>query len=83
MEEDDYESLPDVATPSDHMIAGAAAGILEHCIIYPVDVVKVNFYIWFFESYKSNLSMIYTVPELTPEFGNFKLLWNNYMLITK
>lgn len=42
MEEDDYESLPDVATPSDHMIAGAAAGILEHCIIYPVDVVKTR-----------------------------------------
>jgi len=24
------------------MIAGAAAGILEHCIIYPVDVVKTR-----------------------------------------
>merc|ERR1712127_451307 len=42
MEEDDYESLPDIATPKDHMIAGAAAGILEHCIIYPVDVVKTR-----------------------------------------
>ena len=41
MEEDDYESLPEYASTSDHMIAGAAAGILEHTIIYPVDVIKV------------------------------------------
>ena len=42
MNEDEYESLPETATPLDHMLAGAAAGIMEHCIIYPVDVVKVN-----------------------------------------
>ena len=41
MDEDDYESLPETATSVDHMVAGAAAGIMEHCIIYPVDVVKV------------------------------------------
>jgi hypothetical protein len=41
MEEDDYESLPPYASTRDHMLAGAAAGIMEHCIIYPVDVVKV------------------------------------------
>jgi solute carrier family 25 (mitochondrial iron transporter), member 28/37 len=41
MDEDDYESLPPSAKPIHHMIAGAAAGIMEHCIIYPVDVVKV------------------------------------------
>ena len=41
MEEDDYESLPEYASTTDHMIAGAAAGILEHTIIYPVDVIKV------------------------------------------
>jgi solute carrier family 25 iron transporter 28/37 len=43
MDEDDYESLPETATSLDHMVAGAAAGIMEHCIIYPVDVVKVIF----------------------------------------
>ena len=41
MEEDDYESLPPNASTTDHMIAGAAAGVMEHCIIYPVDVIKV------------------------------------------
>jgi len=42
MDEDDYESLPPNASTRDHMIAGAAAGIMEHCIIYPVDVVKTR-----------------------------------------
>ena len=41
VDEDDYESLPEYASTTDHMIAGAAAGILEHTIIYPVDVIKV------------------------------------------
>ena len=40
MEEVDYESLPtDKLLP--HLIAGGAAGILEHCTMYPVDCVKV------------------------------------------
>ncbi|RNA29649.1 mitoferrin-2-like [Brachionus plicatilis] len=42
MEEDEYESLPPNASSVDHMMAGAAAGIMEHCIIYPVDVVKTR-----------------------------------------
>lgn len=38
---DDYEQLP---TPSHihNMIAGGAAGILEHCIMYPVDSIKTR-----------------------------------------
>lgn len=38
---DDYEQLP---TPSvaTNMIAGAAAGVLEHCVMYPMDSIKVN-----------------------------------------
>ena len=27
-----------------HLMAGAAAGIMEHCVMYPVDSVKVRFY---------------------------------------
>lgn len=42
MDEDEYESLPETATTLDHMVAGAAAGVMEHCIIYPVDVVKTR-----------------------------------------
>lgn len=38
---DDYEQLP---TPSvtTNMTAGAIAGVLEHCIMYPMDSIKVR-----------------------------------------
>lgn len=39
--EDEYESLPSASTPV-HMLAGAAAGIMEHCVMYPLDSVKVG-----------------------------------------
>ena len=42
MAEDDYESLPESSAISAHMLAGAAAGISEHCLMYPVDCVKVR-----------------------------------------
>ena len=42
MEEDDYESLPPESTMGTHMLAGAAAGIMEHSIMYPVDCIKVT-----------------------------------------
>ncbi|CAF2428386.1 unnamed protein product [Rotaria sp. Silwood2] len=39
---DDYESLPESVHPAIHMTAGALAGIGEHCVMYPVDVVKTR-----------------------------------------
>ena len=42
MADDDYESLPESSAISAHMLAGAAAGISEHCLMYPVDCVKVR-----------------------------------------
>ena len=41
MSEVDYESLP-TDRLSAHLIAGGAAGIMEHCVMYPVDCVKVR-----------------------------------------
>lgn len=41
-EEDPYESLPGGRNTVIYMTAGAAAGILEHCIVYPVDVVRTR-----------------------------------------
>lgn len=38
----DYETLPAGATVTTHMVAGAVAGILEHCVMYPIDCVKVR-----------------------------------------
>lgn len=37
----DYEGLPQEAATSTHMLAGAVAGIMEHCLMYPIDCVKV------------------------------------------
>lgn len=38
----DYEGLPQGAATSTHMLAGAVAGIMEHCLMYPIDCVKVQ-----------------------------------------
>jgi len=40
--EGDYESLPDFASFKTHMIAGAAAGLTEHCVMFPIDCVKTR-----------------------------------------
>lgn len=37
---EDYETLP-TNNVSAHMTAGAIAGIMEHCVMYPLDSVKV------------------------------------------
>eukprot|EP00056_Hartaetosiga_gracilis_P006093 m.92970 g.92970 ORF g.92970 m.92970 type:complete len:312 (-) comp12375_c1_seq1:390-1325(-) len=42
MDHDDYEALPQHASPYIHMLAGGAAGILEHTAMYPFDVVKTR-----------------------------------------
>lgn len=38
---EDYESLPGANVLS-HMTAGAIAGIMEHCVMYPLDSVKTR-----------------------------------------
>ena len=43
----DYESLP-TDRLSTHMMAGAAAGMMEHCVMYPVDCVKVRIDIYLY-----------------------------------
>ena len=42
----DYESLPDDSTLATHLVAGAAAGIMEHSVMYPFDCVKVSFVVF-------------------------------------
>lgn len=41
MDFDDYESLPS-GSIGVHMIAGALAGVMEHCVMFPIDSVKVS-----------------------------------------
>ena len=42
MEESEYETLH-TENLGVHMLAGGFAGIMEHCVMYPVDFVKVYF----------------------------------------
>jgi len=43
MDDDDpYESLPPETPAIHHMMAGSIAGVAEHCLMYPVDVVKTR-----------------------------------------
>lgn len=56
---DDYESLPETVPVYTHMMAGAAAGIMEHCAMYPLDVVKTRM-----QSLQPNPKAAYrTVPD--------------------
>jgi solute carrier family 25 iron transporter 28/37 len=41
-DEFDYESLGTNSTMLQNAIAGALAGIGEHCVMYPVDSIKVR-----------------------------------------
>lgn len=38
----EYEGLPQGAATSTHMLAGSVAGIMEHCLMYPIDCVKTR-----------------------------------------
>lgn len=42
-DEFDYESLGTNSTMAQNAIAGALAGIGEHCVMYPVDSIKVKY----------------------------------------
>ncbi|XP_057672726.1 mitoferrin isoform X1 [Diorhabda carinulata] len=41
MNPEDYETLP-TDNVTAHMIAGAIAGVMEHCVMYPLDSVKTR-----------------------------------------
>jgi solute carrier family 25 iron transporter 28/37 len=41
-DEFDYEALPENTSLTANLIAGAAAGIMEHTVMYPVDAIKTR-----------------------------------------
>lgn len=53
---DEYETLPS-SNVIDHMMAGAIAGIMEHCVMYPLDSVKVSVLINRINVYLESLSV--------------------------
>lgn len=42
MGEDEYEELPEGTSVRVTMMAGALAGVMEHCVMFPVDCVKTR-----------------------------------------
>lgn len=42
MDIDEYDALPEEWPVRTHMLAGAAAGVLEHTVMYPVDCIKTR-----------------------------------------
>ncbi|KAJ3610585.1 hypothetical protein NHX12_022677 [Muraenolepis orangiensis] len=38
----EYEGLPRGASTGTHMLAGAVAGLMEHCLMFPIDCVKTR-----------------------------------------
>lgn len=50
---DDYESLPEAQSVGVHMTAGALAGIMEHCVMFPIDTVKTRMQSLSAESYQT------------------------------
>lgn len=70
--EDPYESLPGGRNTLVYMGAGSAAGILEHCVMYPIDVVRTRM-----QSIRPQIahqSFVGTVTELikTERFRTFR-----------
>ncbi len=41
-EADEYESLPESTPASVSVLAGATAGVAEHCLMFPIDSIKVR-----------------------------------------
>lgn len=74
---DDYEQLPTPSTFT-NMIAGGAAGVLEHCVMYPMDSIKVIYFLLFSEKncfFWNWISLIQTrMQSLLPTTSNQTLV---------
>lgn len=73
MDFDEYETLP-TKNFAVHMTAGAIAGVLEHCVMYPFDSVKVKSY-FLFSTGLVSLKIVCLEKTKTvwiPNFHNFR-----------
>lgn len=77
--EDPYECLPPTTTTATHMLAGAAAGVMEHCVFYPVDCVKVRGYYGFVVNLLLELLCYRNQAKIFVSFGCImKILGSDY-----
>jgi hypothetical protein len=67
-EDDDYESLPN-SSFAVNMVAGALAGITEHTVTYPLDVLKTRMQLLsgtqLYTTISQSMSRIYTTEGLS------------------
>ena len=65
-----YESLPDSTPLSVSMMAGATAGVAEHCVMFPVDTVKTRMQSLLCEKQHKGIRQVWTA--MVTEEGGFK-----------
>ena len=82
MEDSEYESLP-TEKVTVHLAAGALAGVLEHCVMYPVDCVKVRSsnFIVFLSLFKWLAHIIYPTGVSGINFAHFAWQWDEISLL--
>lgn len=77
LDSDEYESLP-TNNVKTHMLAGAAAGVMEHCVMYPLDSVKVIYVIYHRAKFGQNPYLIHcTLLIIYIDFYEFIFLDSN------
>lgn len=75
MGDDVYESLPEGTTVGVTLVAGAMAGIMEHCVMFPVDCVKTRMQSLACETQKSKLhsqGILTNLVTIMREEGRFR-----------
>lgn len=64
----DYEALPDDAGLWAHLLAGAFAGIMEHTVMYPIDLIKTRMQM-VAEGHAPNRSVISLISRISAAEG--------------
>lgn len=65
---EDYETLPTNCITT-NMTAGAMAGIMEHCVMYPLDSVKVNTFNLWVQNREISLRKLYIIVQPSVHFS--------------
>lgn len=75
----DYEALPDDASVTAHLSAGAFAGIMEHTVMYPVDSLKTRMQM-LASGELVNRSVISSISKISSTEGAYAL-WRGVSLV--
>jgi len=65
----EFEDLKEGESAFVHLIAGAIAGTVEHCGMYPVDTIKTNMQALHIGSINSNYGIVKTMQMIVSKYG--------------